>query len=515
MQKKENVFRPFLKRAFAVTLSASLIFGMEQIPSFALATAHAENVTANQTAGNFQIKANQSVDQSEDQTLIPVEKVEFVKGSYTITEGTTAKLEYKLTPANATAKNVTWTSSDDSVVHVDKEGTITGLKAGKTASITVVISGKPAICLVTVEKRKIAVESIEVTPEEKQTVNVGETLQLSARVSPENATDKSFTWEVTKGADIVSVDANGLVTAKNAGDATVTAKATDGGLTASCEIKVENKETVIPLEDVAFDETEKVLLTNQKYTLIPRFTPVNATNQEVTWKSEDESIATVDETGVVTTLKAGTTKITASSTDGVHQAILKLTVEAPVIKTEGVKLVSSSVVVLSKGKTASLTYAITPEDATNKSVTVKSSKSSIAKVSKVDEKKGTVTFKAVTGGYATITITSKANSKLKQTVKVIVKPDKVSSLKMSGLKKTSAKATWKKTTGASGYEINVYNKKTNKLVLKKTTSKTGYAIGHLKKASSYKVRVRAYIKVSGQTEYGSWTSFKTFTTKKK
>ena len=103
------------------------------------------------------------------------------------------------------------------------------------------------------------------------------------------------------------------------------------------------------------------------------FTPADATNKMVTWKSEDETVATVSAAGVVTGLKLGTTKISATSMEGNYSDTLVLTV-AP-ISVKGVKILSGVDGVMTIGTSANyaIAYEIIPANAANKNTTWESS----------------------------------------------------------------------------------------------------------------------------------------------
>ena len=103
------------------------------------------------------------------------------------------------------------------------------------------------------------------------------------------------------------------------------------------------------------------------------FTPADATNKMVTWKSEDETVATVSAAGVVTGLKLGTTKISATSMEGNYSDTLVLTV-AP-ISVKGVKILSGTDGVMTIGLSSNyaIAYEIIPANAANKNTTWESS----------------------------------------------------------------------------------------------------------------------------------------------
>ena len=136
-------------------------------------------------------------------------------------------------PANATNKNVTWSSSNTAVATVD--GGVVTAKAAGSATITVKTAdgAKTATCTVTVTD--IAVTGVTLS-QTSASLKVGEKLTLTATVAPANATNKNVTWSSSNTA-VATVD-GGVVTAKAAGSATITVKTADGAKTATCTVTV-------------------------------------------------------------------------------------------------------------------------------------------------------------------------------------------------------------------------------------------------------------------------------------
>ena len=136
-------------------------------------------------------------------------------------------------------------------------------------------------------------------------VLIGESFRLTATVSPDNTTDKTVTW-TTSDELIATVDNDGNVTAVAVGNATVTA--TCGQVSASCEI------TVMPVVATGISVTpaEISAVEGDQVQLTATVTPDNTTDKTVTWTSSDETVATVDATGMVSILKAGECEITAT-----------------------------------------------------------------------------------------------------------------------------------------------------------------------------------------------------------
>ena len=158
-------------------------------------------------------------------------------------------------------------------------------------------------------------------------IQVGGTETLTATVSPKDAANKKVTWKSSNAA-IATVDANGKVTGVKAGEATITVTTEDGGKTATCKVTVSDKE--IKVTGVKLNKSETSLLVGGNETLTATVLPEDATNQNVTWKSDKPEIATVAE-GKVTGVKAGTAIITVTTEDGGKTATCKVTVPEPEI----------------------------------------------------------------------------------------------------------------------------------------------------------------------------------------
>lgn len=152
--------------------------------------------------------------------------------------GSSQRLTVTISPSNATAQALKWSSSNSSVATVDGNGTVTGKSPG-TANITCVTtdgSKKSATCIVTVKQ---GVTSITLN-KSTATVGVGNSAQLTANVAPSNATNKSVSW-TTSNAGIATVNSNGQVVGISPGTATITCRSTDGtNISASCNVTVAN-----------------------------------------------------------------------------------------------------------------------------------------------------------------------------------------------------------------------------------------------------------------------------------
>ena len=139
---------------------------------------------------------------------------------------------------------------------------------------------------------------------------IDSTFTLTATINPADATNKAVNWKSSK-ISVATVDANGTVTAKGNGSATITVTTEDQDKTATCEVTVAQWVTGITL-----NKTSVILTKGQTMTLAPTISPSNAYDKSVIWSSDNTSVATVDQSGMVTAKSNGTASIKATSKDG-------------------------------------------------------------------------------------------------------------------------------------------------------------------------------------------------------
>ena len=159
-----------------------------------------------------------------------------------------------------------------------------------------------------IEEPTVQVDSITLD-KDSLTLMVGEAgYQLNATILPEDATDKSITWE-SSDMEIATVE-DGYVTAVAEGSAVITAISNSNpALSATCEITVSEP---IPITGLEMKKTEDTVMVGDTVALEFTITPPDATYRNFTWSSSDESVATVDG-GTVTALSVGEAVITVTS----------------------------------------------------------------------------------------------------------------------------------------------------------------------------------------------------------
>ena len=231
-----------------------------------------------------------------------------------MTVGQQDYLVAKISPDNATDRNIIWSSSNTKVVSVT-DGKITALSAGNAVIIAKSKNGKTATCVVDVKKEEKVVSQVEVTGIElnitNTTLDIGGTVNLSAKISPNNATNKTVIW--TSNNDGVASVSNGTVTAKQAGTAVITAKSVNGK-EASCVIVV--RSNAIEVTSIKLDTTGVKLEIGKSIALHATVEPADATNKSITWISSNDKIASVDGSGNVTAKRTGTATIIAKTNNG-------------------------------------------------------------------------------------------------------------------------------------------------------------------------------------------------------
>lgn len=250
-------------------------------------------VTAKVSDGDIEVEYNCKVKVSKNG--VSLLKFGYASSEIEIVKGQTFSPRVTVYPGNADNKNYTVTSSDESVVSVSADGKITGVSEGKAVITAKTDDGSfSSSATVIVSAEKNLVESV-VLDNEKLSLTVGETEQLTATVTPSNL-GLEMTWTSSNPA-VASVSSKGVVTAKSDGKTLITVTVHDilSDKTASCEVTVYDKDSEIRATGLTF-ETDTITLVNGD-TSVHNFkatvTPSNTTNV-VSWSSSDSSLLYVN-----------------------------------------------------------------------------------------------------------------------------------------------------------------------------------------------------------------------------
>lgn len=255
----------------------------------------------------------------------------------------------------------------------------------------------------------VKVESVSLD-KESGTLYVGDTVELTATVLPENATVKDVTFSVVPEgiATVTATGAKATVTAKVKGSANVIVTTLDGDKTAQYALTVKEH---VSVSGITLNKEATSIVKGATETLVATVTPPDAENKAVTWESDKPAVAKVDQNGKVTAVDGGTANITATTVDGKKVATCVVTVTVPVT---GVTLDTNAITLEIDG-TQKLVATVAPINATNKKVTWKSDKPEIATV----DQEGTVT--GIADGTANVTAETEDGKKI-ATCAVTVNP---------------------------------------------------------------------------------------------
>ena len=338
-------------------------------------------------------------------TYIAVNGIKLNKTNITMLIDSTETITATITPANASNKDIVWTSSNNEIVSVKPNGKITAKKIG-TAVITASSSGYSTTCVVNVAKT-INLKGISLN-KTNLTIKENATQKLDVIYNPSNATNKKITWK-SSNTNIVKVDSNGNITGVKPGSATITAVSNDGGYVATTKITVEQLSKKV--SGISLDKEELNMVVGNEETLKATIKPSYAENKKIIWESSNESVATVKD-GIITAKKAGTVEIKAITEDGKKEVICKVNVSNPPIESISFKEEQQTVYI---GSTKTL---ITVSNPINSSIENPIWTSSNPKVATI--KNGKLT--ALTEGETTITISNKEKTiTASTTIKVIKK----------------------------------------------------------------------------------------------
>ena len=308
-------------------------------------------------------------------------------------------------------RNVTWSSTDPSVLTVDKNGLVTYKGTGYASVIcTTEDGGYQAFCNFYVN---IPVESLKLDYTD-EIMSIGGQLRITAEILPLNASQRTVSWE-SSDTSVCTVDTNGLVKATGVGFATILCKTIDGSdLTAMCKIYVKQ-----PVTSVVLNTKEIEVRKGTVFWLNATCLPENADNKLCAWTTSDKDVCTVDDDGKVTAVGSGTCNIVVTNVDTGISDYCVVTVTQPVT---GITL-NSDYQSMWVGSKYAIIPNVQPVDADNKKVTYQSSDTSVATV----DADGVVT--AVKGGTCVIIVTTD-ELQLKASVTIDVK-EYVSSIKLS------------------------------------------------------------------------------------
>ena len=231
-----------------------------------------------------------------------------------------------------TYESITTVTSKDIMTRIEK-----GVQNGELWDRVILENGIVGYAFQSYLKEVPAVQISQINLSlDKTTINKNETTKLKIEILPEEAKDQKITFS-SSNPNIISVDQNGNIFGVSSGEATITAIA-ENGVKGSITLNVYSK-----VEEIKLDIENLTLQEGESYNLKATIYPEDATNKNITFNSENNDIATVDQSGKITAIKEGTTKITVTSQESQNTKnnviqesnsnnLIQKTVEVKVIK---------------------------------------------------------------------------------------------------------------------------------------------------------------------------------------
>lgn len=330
-----------------------------------------DNVTIKATCGGV---SGAYALQIVEQIIVPATGVKVTGAATELITGEKLELTAEVLPVNATNKEVIWSSSAETVATVDQNGlvethtkgnaVIYAVCGGKVGAYSIAVSDPVAVTKVTVTAEGGANELLE-----------DKTLQLTAAILPENATDQSVTWTSDNEA-VATVDENGLVTAVAEGEAKITATSVNN-MTGTYSVKVSKPVQAAEVIITAEGDVDRIQ-SNATLQLTAQVLPENTSDKTVIWTSDKATVATVDENGLVKAVSVGTVTITATCGDAVDTYTILVSDE---IICEDITITQENGLdELYAGDTLQLTAELTPEKVTYPTVVWSSAEEAVARV---------------------------------------------------------------------------------------------------------------------------------------
>ena len=320
---------------------------------------------------------------AQENENITVTEIDMGDYSDTMTVGDKQLLSVTVLPLDAASQTITYSSSNTAVATINGMGRITALSVG-TTTITAACQGKSGSFVMTVKEKNtndIRVKELDLGDYEKE-MEVGTSQLLSVTPLPSDATNVNVEYK-SSDSDVASINSMGRISALKIGKTTITVKCDE--ITSSIQISVvAKKDDNIEVKDIEIANHEDEVKVDETVSLTATVLPSDATETVVTYKSSNEKIATVNSSGEVKGISAGTVTITITAGKITKKEKIKV-----VVPTKSISM-NSDYLVLKPGDSYKLSGTVSPSDAVQ-ALTYKSINTNIATVSST----GMVTAHAV------------------------------------------------------------------------------------------------------------------------
>ena len=321
----------------------------------------------------------------------PARRISIAAAAKTVAVGETIALRAEFEPADASVRDVTWSSADERLATVDADGNVTGVKRGTARIVATAKDGSGIRANISVKVTQSVTEIALDKPE--LSVAAGKNTVLKATALPKDADDKAVVWS-SSDESIATVNAQGRITGVALGDCEILCTSRSNG-------EAQAKATVHvlqPVKSVQFNDPP-VIYVGETGQLSWVIEPANASNQQLEFTSGSKKILQVNPDGTVTGLKAGEATVNAMTTDGTNR---RARVKVKVLQhVEGVHMKRDTAYIC-RGETSTTGAELEPRDASNKNMTWESADTSVATVAGVKNQGNRVKITGVSNGDTTV-----------------------------------------------------------------------------------------------------------------
>ncbi len=302
-------------------------------------------------------------------------------------------------PDNASFQQVVWVSDNPSVATVEYDGVVTATGAGETVLMAFADDASEVISnqVTVIVNPYIYVSSVEVILDTYIINGKGVNGMATAVVFPDNASNPSVIWS-SSDPFVATIDENGVITSNNSGTCLIIATSSENSsILGEATLHVI---TEIPAESIILSHQEVVIEAGSYINITAQVLPADATNQNLSWSSDNTSVAVVSQDGTIYAISPGHCSITVYTTYNPSiNSSLGVTVTSPYVPVTGVAL-STNYVSLQAGESFSLQASVLPANASEKDIGWTSSNPSVATVCPSGEVTG------ISPGTTLITATS-------------------------------------------------------------------------------------------------------------
>ena len=250
--------------------------------------------------------------------LVNVQSVTLSANKDNVDMGKQLSIHASVLPVDADNKSLRWeVTAGAEFAEIDGSGVLTGKKSGDVTVRATAEDGSGVFGEITVKVNPAPVTNVtSVTISGAKDINVGDSLQLTAAVKPDNATNKGVTWSISSGSSYATISDSGKLTATAAGTVKVKAAAKDGsGVSAEVTVKITAK--TVSVTSVTLSASKTTIYVGDTLQLTAAVKPDNATNKNVTWSvSSGSARGSVDASGKLTAKAAGSVTVKATAKDG-------------------------------------------------------------------------------------------------------------------------------------------------------------------------------------------------------